>query len=161
MKSVLPVVQFIAHFRQKKLILGSVWQKKILVSVIYLLPNTIHMYVKIFLPHRLFVIILRLSKAFLDICVAKFWRAAVYILDFAGTLFFIFNLCSFGLIFALGLISSTSFELLLCAQIPKAQKDTDDLTVFFALSGSDRGKCWWNWCLGSSQPYGQSGCALY
>jgi len=33
-------------------------------------------------------------------------------------------------------ISSTFYEQLLHAQIPKAQKKTDNLTVFFALSGS-------------------------
>jgi hypothetical protein len=36
----------------------------------------------------------------------------------------------------LGSISPTFYELLLRAQLPKAQKDTDDLTVFFALLGS-------------------------
>jgi len=36
----------------------------------------------------------------------------------------------------LGSISSTFYVQLLRLQIPKAQKDTDDLTVFFTLSGS-------------------------
>jgi len=36
----------------------------------------------------------------------------------------------------MGSISPTFYEQLLHAQIPKAQKDTDDLTVFFALLGS-------------------------
>jgi len=35
-----------------------------------------------------------------------------------------------------GSISSTFYVQLLRPQIPKAQKDTDDLTVFFTLSGS-------------------------
>jgi len=37
-------------------------------------------------------------------------------------------------------ISSTFKEQLLCAQIPKAKKDIDDLTVFFTLSGSGHEK---------------------
>ncbi len=37
-------------------------------------------------------------------------------------------------------ISSTFYEQLLRTQIPKAQKDTDELTVFFMLSGSARTK---------------------
>jgi len=35
-------------------------------------------------------------------------------------------------------ISTTFYEQLLRAKIPKAQKDTDDLTVFFAHLGSTR-----------------------
>ncbi len=31
---------------------------------------------------------------------------------------------------------TTIYEQLLCMKVPKAQRDTDDLTVFFALSGS-------------------------
>jgi hypothetical protein len=37
-------------------------------------------------------------------------------------------------------VSSTFYKQLLCVQIPKAQKDTDDLIVFFALLGSVRVK---------------------
>jgi len=36
----------------------------------------------------------------------------------------------------LGPISTAFYEQLSCPQIPKAQKDTDDLTVFFTLLGS-------------------------
>jgi len=36
----------------------------------------------------------------------------------------------------LGSISPIFYTKLFCRQIPKAQKDTDDLTVFFALLGS-------------------------
>jgi len=36
----------------------------------------------------------------------------------------------------LGSVSSTFYEQLLHPQIPKAQKNTDDLTVFVAFSGS-------------------------
>jgi len=116
---------------------------------------------KDFLPHRLFIAGLRLSKAFLDICVAKFWRVVVYFLDFAGTLFLIFNLRSFGLIFA---VLGVNFINIVLAALertdPNAQKDTDGFTVFFVLSGSDCGKCWWNWRLGSRMPYGQPRCSL-
>jgi len=37
-----------------------------------------------------------------------------------------------------GLVSSTFYEKLFRAQIPKAQKDTDGLNVFSALLGSER-----------------------
>jgi len=48
----------------------------------------------------------------------------------------------------LGSISPTFYKQFLCSQIPKVQKDTDDLAVFFCAwdlcAKKHLVKCWWN-----------------